>query len=165
MRRGGRGREMKRAHAAALAACLLTAFAPAAHACSCGSPSLRSRFRHSDAVFIGKVVEMSPVQPSEDFPLAVSVVRFEVERRWKGARGREVAALADFDSPGMCGDLKLAVGERYLIFAPREKGRLRVYTDCGPNRDAGWDQAADEMKRLDGFWFRFGSRFYPYPKL
>jgi hypothetical protein len=148
----------------AVAAVLLCLSAREAPACSCGEFSVRQKFRSSDAVFVGRVVELTPFGPTKEFPLAMHLVRFEVERRWKGARGREVTAVADFDSPGMCGDLKLEVGGRYLIYAPSEKGRLRVYADCGPNLDLKWKEAAGEMKRLDSFWLRAKARLYPYPR-
>ena len=154
---------MKRAHAVTAAAfLLLLVCAPDAHACSCGEQSVRDKFRYSDAVFLGRVVELTPFGPTDDFPMAMYVVRFEVERRWKGAKGHEVTAVADFDSPGMCGDLNLAVGGRYLIYAPREKGRLRVLTDCGPNTTA--EYAGPEMKRLGSFRLRALASLYPYPK-
>ena len=154
---------MKKALKVTLAALLLSLCAPAVCACSCADPSVREKFRAADAVFLGKVVEMTPFGPTKDFPLAMYLVRFEIERRWKGARGREVMAVADFDQPGWCGDLNLAVGGRFLIYAPREKGRLRVLTDCGPNRNLKY--AGEEMKRLGSFWFRSGARLYPYPTL
>ena len=149
---------------AALVVLLACACPRQALACSCAEFSVRHKFRHSDAVFVGKVVEMGPFGPTKEFPLAVYLVRFEVERRWKGARGREVTAVADFDRPGWCGDLNLTVGERYLIYAPREKGRLHVHTDCGPNLDLKWTEAAEEMKRLGSVALRAKARLYPYPK-
>ena len=152
----------KRACGVALAAFLLCLSAREVYACSCADPSVREKFRAADAVFVGKVLEMTPYGPTEDFPLAIYLVRFGVERRWKGSVGREVTAVADFDMPNMCGDLKLAVGETFLIYAPREKGRLRVLTDCGPNRNVKY--AGEEMKQLGSFWFRSYARLYPYPK-
>jgi hypothetical protein len=148
---------------ATLAAFLFLLSGAQAHACSCADFSVREKFRYSDAVFVGKVVELSHIEPTKDFPMAMYLVRFEVERRWKGAKGREVRAIADFDQPGFCGDLKLAVGGRFLIYAPRERGELRVLTDCGPNRNVVY--AGEEMKRLDSFWLRAKARLYPYPKL
>lgn len=148
-----------------LAALLFLLCARQASACSCGEFSVRHKFRYSDAVFVGKVVEMTPFGPTDDFPLAAYAVRFEVGRRWKGAKGREVSAVVDYDRRGWCGDLNLTVGESYLIYAPRERGRLHVYTDCGPNLDLKWNEAAGEMRRLDSFWLRAKARLYPFPKL
>jgi hypothetical protein len=152
----------KKLFGATLVAFLLCLFAREAGACSCREQTVREKFRSSDAVFVGKVIELTPVEPTKDFPIAMYLVKFEVERSWKGARGRVVTAVADFDQPGFCGDLKLAAGGSYLIYAPREKGRLRVLTDCGPNMHVGY--AGEEMKRLSSFGFRAKARLYPYPK-
>jgi hypothetical protein len=144
------------------AALLLCLCARDASACSCAEFSTRQNLRRSGAVFLGKVVEMLPADPGGDFPPAEYVVRFEVERRWKGARGREVSALASTDWPGMCGDLKLEVGGRFLIYAERRKGRLFIYRDCGPSRPA--KDAGEEMKKLDGLTLRADAPLNPYPK-
>lgn len=154
---------MKRTLRVVLAVFFLAQCAPDAFACSCADPSVREKFRAADAVFLGSVVEMSPFEPNKDFPLGMYLVRFEVERRWKGDVGREVTAVADVDIPAMCGDLKLTVGESFLIYAPRHRGRLRVLTDCGPNLNV--KHAGKEMKRLGGFWFRTVALLYPYPRL
>ncbi|MCA1618299.1 MAG: hypothetical protein LC795_03085 [Acidobacteria bacterium] len=154
---------MKKVILSLLAVCFVSACAPEAFACSCAGFSVRQKFREADAVFLGRVAEMTPFGPTEDFPMAMYLVRFEVEKRWRGDVGRGVTAVADVDMPVMCGDLNLAVGESYLIYAPREKGRLRVLTDCGPNLNAKY--ADEEMKRLGGFWLRARARLYPYPKL
>jgi hypothetical protein len=129
--------------------------------CSCADPGVREKFRAADSVFLGTLIEMIPTNPSEDFPLATNTVRFKVEKRWKGARKSEVTAVANYDRPGWCGDLNLTVGERYLIYADRVKGRLLIYADCGPNLNVR--NAAQDMKRLNGFWFRLLARLYPYP--
>ena len=131
--------------------------------CSCADPSVREKFRAADSVFLGSLIEMSPTNPTKDFPLAANMVKFKVEKRWKGAGKSEIMALANYDQPGWCGDLNLMAGEKYLIYAAREKGRLVIYTDCGPNRN--FKYAAEEIKRLKGFWFRFFARLYPYPTL
>jgi hypothetical protein len=145
------------------ASAILLLCPPAALACSCSDPGVRERFRAADYVFVGRVIEMSPLAPDDVSPLAVSLVKFSVEGQWKGSKKAEVTAVADFDMPGMCGDLNLAVGGRYLIYAPVEKGRLLVHADCGPNRVA--EYAAGEIKQLRSFWFRLFARLYPYPKV
>ena len=131
--------------------------------CTCGVPGTRVKFRTSHSVFIGKVTEMTPFGPTDDFPLAMHMVTFKVEKRWKGSKKPEITAVANFDSPGMCGDLGLKVGERFLIYAEREKGRLLVHGDCSPSMKI--EYAAEEVKRLNSFWFRLFARLYPYPDL
>ena len=134
-----------------------------ARACSCGDPSVREKFRTSDSVFVGRVTELRGFGPTDDFPLAEYLVKFKVERRWKGHDGPELSAVANFDRRGWCGDLNLTVGERYLIYAARTKGRLLIETDCGPNLNV--KDAEGEVRRLNGFWFRLFARLYPYPDL
>jgi hypothetical protein len=153
---------MKNAFKLAAVVFLFTLHAPDAFACSCADPSVRRKFRDADAVFVGEVVEMSSFGPNDDFPLATNLAKFKVERHWKGSNESEITTVVNFDSPGMCGDLKLAVGERFLIYAERKKGRLLIQTDCGPNRNLKY--AGEELKKLNSFRFRLFARFYPYPK-
>ncbi len=131
--------------------------------CSCADPSVREKFRAANSVFIGQVIEMTPFPPNDDFPPAEYMIRFKVERQWKGSKKSEVVAISDFDRPGWCGDLNLAVGRRYLIYAHRKKGRLLIYTDCGPNMNIQY--AGEEIKRLNNRWFRVFAHLYPYPDL
>ena len=153
---------MKRVFGVTFAALLLCLCTREAFACSCAEFTTRQNLRQSGAVFLGKVVEMLPAEAGNDFPLAQYVVKFEVERRWKGARAREVSAIASTDWAGMCGDLKLEVGERFLIYAERRKGRLFIYRDCGPSRPA--KDAGEEMKKLDALMPRAKARLNPYPQ-
>jgi hypothetical protein len=137
----------------------------AAYACSCADPSQRERFRKSNSVFLGEVLEYRQLRDDEPaFDTSfVYRVTFKVEKQWKGKRRSTISALAGFDDPGMCGDLDLSVGKRILIYAPRKRRELLIYRDCGPNRNAG--HAKDEIKNLGNFFFRTYALFYPYPKL
>ncbi|MEJ7578335.1 MAG: hypothetical protein WKF74_15170 [Pyrinomonadaceae bacterium] len=145
---------------------LLTLGSSLAYSCSCADPSQRQRFRESGAVFVGEVLEFkerSDLEIRENLKLFPFQVRFKVERQWKGRRQSEITALASLDWKGMCGDLDLQVGKRFLIYAPRKYGQLLIYRDCGPNREV--EYAKDEIKRLGNFFFRAYTLFYPYPKL
>jgi hypothetical protein len=143
---------------------LLMCSAPIAFSCSCSDPSQREKFREANTVFLGEVTEYGERKVTdEDFSAYPFLVRFKVERQWKGAKKQEIVALADYDNPGWCGDLDLKVGERFLIYAYREKGRLLVVTDCGPNRKAVY--AEEELGKLNNFWFRIFARVYPFPKV
>jgi len=154
---------MKRLLRLGFAIAVILISAPEVFPCSCADPSVREKFRAADSVFLGSLIEINPTNPTEDFPLAANMVKFRVEKRWKGARKPEIVALANYDQPGFCGDLSLMLGERYLVYADREKGQLVIYTDCGPNRN--FKYAGKEIERLNGFWFRFFARLYPYPSL
>ena len=135
------------------------------YACSCADPSQRQRFRSSSAVFVGEVLEYKErpgVETNEDLKYFPYQVTFKVEKQWKGKRQSEITALAAFDDPGMCGDLDLSVGKRILVYAPCDYGHLIIYRDCGPNRYA--DYAKDEIKKLNNFFYRTYTFFYPFPK-
>ncbi|CAN5498212.1 hypothetical protein BH10ACI2_BH10ACI2_21460 [soil metagenome] len=135
--------------------------------CSCSNPSLRQKFRAADSVFVGEVTSFKErkwnTSEPDDLQFMPFDVDFAVEKQWKGQRLSEVNALADLDIPGMCGDLDLQVGKRFLIFAPRKFGRLLIYRDCGPNREAQYSEK--EIKKLNTVIFRFSSFLFPFPKL
>ncbi len=144
---------------------LLTFGSSLAYSCSCADPSQRQRFRESNAVFLGEVLEYKErpgVETNEDLKYFPYQVTFKIEKQWKGKRHSEITALADFDTPGMCGDLDLSVGKRVLIYAPRNYGHLLIFRDCGPNRTA--EYAKDETKNLSSFFFRTSTFLYPYPR-
>jgi hypothetical protein len=131
------------------------------YACSCADPSIRQKFRSSGLVFVGTVIDFKDA-PQNDKTFLYSVT-LHVERQWKGTRQKEISVLWAWDNPGMCNDLPLIKGEHYLIYTSREDGAYGVYPDCGTNYFAKYH--ADEIAKLNGFWFRFGARLFPYPRL
>lgn len=133
--------------------------ASSVYACTCANRSAREKFRSADVIFVGEIVEKSFTGQNDFY---VYSVQFKVEKYWKGAARRNLKVLFGFDSPGMCGDLPLTEGKRYLIYAKRKKEGLATYIDCGPNRMA--EDASDVLKKLNSFWFRMFARFFPYPK-
>ena len=147
---------------------LLVAFGSSlAYSCSCEIPNQRERYRKANAVFVGEVLELKErprVETSEnlnDFPYQVT---FRVEKQWKGKRQSEVTALSDYENLGMCNDLYLEVGKRFLVYAPRKNGRLIVYAKCGPNVPANNEYTDEEIEKLDSFFFRASAFLFPYPK-
>jgi hypothetical protein len=135
---------------------LLVLSASNAHACSCADPSQREKFRKADYVFLGQVVDIADSNV-EDFGYAV---KFKIEKQWKGPKMPEPIVDFTYDRPGWCGDLNLAKGERFLIYAYREKQNLISYTDCGPNMNVKYAEAS--IKNLNSFWFRLFARAYPF---
>ena len=141
---------------------------PEAYSCSCADPSAREKFRSADLVFVGQAVDYNEA-PSNDHAINY-IVTFKVEKRWKGPKGSEITLAWMFDSPGMCNDLPLVKGERYLIYSGRQtvnykghkKEELIVETDCGPNHLAKYHEK--EIRKLNDFWFRMFARMYPFPK-
>ncbi len=147
---------------------LLLAFGSSlAYSCTCDLPSQRERFRKANAVFVGEVLELKKrseigtTDNLKDFPYQVT---FRVEKQWKGKRQSEVTALSDYEELGLCNDLYLEVGKRFLIYAPRKNGRLIVYAKCGPNVPANNEYTDEEIERLNNFFFRVSSFLFPYPK-
>jgi len=135
---------------------LLALNASTALGCSCSDPSQRKKFRDADYVFLGTAIRMA-YSHIQEFPTGVT---FKVERQWKGTKLSEPLVNFTFDSPGMCGDLHLAEGQQFLIYAYRQKNDLISYTDCGPNLQVQY--AGTEVRKLNSFWFRFFARVIPF---
>lgn len=130
-------------------------------ACSCADFSVREKVRYSESVFTGELVSFKALEQTFDGFYPDEAV-FKVEKQWKGKKQSQITALAAFDSPGMCGDLPLKVGEKYLIYARKKKGKLLIQRDCPLSMSLKY--ADDEIKKLDDFWSRFLTKTYPYPK-
>jgi hypothetical protein len=146
---------------------LLISFADLVYACHCSSSSQQQRFRAANTVFIGEVIEFKvrpdlETETNQNLKYIPYQVTFNVEKQWKGKRQSKITALADYDSPGFCGDLDLQAGKRFLIYAPRNYGHIIVYRDCGPNRDI--ENARSEIKNLSNFFFQTYTFLYPFPK-
>jgi hypothetical protein len=154
---------MKKLIQVSLLLSLLLLSANQAFSCSCADPSVREKFRKASSVFVGRILEIKPYEDKASDSIFINEVRFRVERQWKGERKPEITVISAWDNPGWCGDLPLTVGERYLIYADRERNKLAIYADCGPNRIAVY--AEKELGKLNNFWFRFFARLYPYPDL
>ena len=124
--------------------------------CSCASQSQRERFRKADFVFLGQVTEIA----DSHLDYFVHAVKFKVERQWKGRKESELIVNFDFDNPGWCGDLNLAQGKQFLVYAYRQSEGVVSYTDCGPNLKAAY--AGESMKHLNHAMYRFWARLYPF---
>ncbi len=131
------------------------------YACSCSDPSIRAKFRGYDLVFAGTVVDYKDA-PQTINPNFISLATLKVDKQWKGGNSKTIDVLWGFDAKGMCNDLPLIKGERYLIYTSREKDGYGVYPECGANYVAKYHE--DEIKKLDSFWFRFSARTFPFPK-
>ena len=146
---------MKKSASLFLFLAVLIGSAPNVSPCSCRDQSEREKFRTADYVFVGQALEIA----DSNLEYFIYAVKFRVEKQWKGSRTSEQIVNFDFDTPGMCGDLNLEKGKRYLVYAYRKKEGLVSYTDCGPNLKI--EHAADSMKKLDNPMYRVWSRLYP----
>ena len=146
-------------HIAIVTGVLVVCSAPV-EACSCAEPSQREKFRKADLVFVGEIVEfhyLKDVPKDSDF---VQSVNFTVKRQWKGSKQKQINVLLNLDIPGICNDMPLAVGRRYLMYAYREKEGWVSGTDCGPNILES--DAVGDIKNLNSFWFRFWARLWVF---
>jgi hypothetical protein len=116
-------------------------------ACTCGSSGgnltikqqVKEAQKQSRAVFVGKVMQVLQQPDSSDV-----VVRFRVEKSWKGNLPREVIVVTG-QGGGDCG-YRFEVGGKYLVYAygPNE-------TSLGTNicqRTAALSEARADIKHL-----------------
>lgn len=130
-------------------------------ACSCADTSVRGSFRNASVVFSGEVKSFDVLEKAFDGFFDYKAV-FKVEKQWKGKKQNEIIALASTDEPGMCGDLDLKVGEKFLIYAPKRKGSYVIFRDCPSSVPLA--SADDDIKKLNNILYRLYTFFYPYPK-
>src|SRR6478672_2713214 len=84
-------------------------------ACECreyGTP-ICARFWRSDAVFIGKVVDIRPLQIKPDRVYTYLMVRFAVQESFRGGSGPIIRVGT---ATTMC-DTHFKKGKRYLVYA------------------------------------------------
>jgi hypothetical protein len=138
-------------------------FLQTANACSITVPPLRKEFRDSTDVFIGEVVEISDAPQNykdKKERFIGGIVKFKIEKRWKGVKASEVSLLSDIIDTtcggGVGGNLidYFRKGEKYLIFA--EKDYVHFY------KSSKLEDSESEIRRLNDFGFRLWTRIYPF---
>ena len=147
---------------------LLILSAPATYSCTCLPVSHSKELRQSDAVFAGAVIDVTEDKSYVPPKLKVSstlqkiidstkryVVRFRVEKKFKGVEGQEMRIYA-FQSDSQCSGIEFSKGESYLVYADRNDGSLTGGALCSRTRKL--DKASKEYKELNSFWFRLRSR-------
>src|SRR5687768_5918085 len=100
-----------------------------ARACSCieyNVPVCASYWR-ADAVFAGQLVEITPVEKKSDNQMPTVMLHFIVEQPFRGIAGDHVEVET---LHGTSCDMKFEKGERYLIYASREKEGAQLF--AGP---------------------------------
>lgn len=135
---------------------LIAVFLPAhkSIACSCGGRlSPPGAYNLASDVFRGKVIEISPpamiVTRGKDGSVGVSyagtpgVVKLSVIESFKGSQGKEVKFDAGW---GGC-FYPFVVGEEYLVYADREKGKLTT-GQCDRTRPLS--KASQDLKYIRG---------------
>jgi hypothetical protein len=137
--------------------CVLNA--PLTFACSGEIQSHRRDFREARAIFIGRAAKIiaKPRVPEGYASGEIDyTVRFEIERRWKGARGSEVTILVH--SPVTCSKFNFQEGQRYLVYAfGRDLVSTTIFTRSRPIERED-EETHKDMRELNSFWFRAWSR-------
>jgi hypothetical protein len=93
-------------------------------ACSClvsDKPlktQVKEAFNGAAAVFAGEAVEVAKVEDG-------FLVKFKVEKSWKGKFSREIKITTNADS-AMCG-YTFEVGKKYIVYADGSADKLAVY--------------------------------------
>ena len=151
---------MKYVSQIALSVLLVVSLVSTALSCSCADPGQAEKFRKAEVVFLGQITAVSEHRPTAKDDYFINSVNFTVEKQWKGSKESALSVLLGIDTPEMCGDMSLIVGQRYLMYAYHEKDELISYADCGPNILA--EDAKSDIKNLNSFWFRLRSRVWRF---
>lgn len=146
--------------------------APAAFACECIIKSHRNYFRDAEMVFVGTVENLKKESDLSVIPKEVKDARaqftefitFNVTKKYKGDKQTSIDAWS-FSNPNACGGFRWKHGEKYLVYLFKSRiGDLAVETFCTRSRpvDTKDDRLIKESRQLDSFWFRLGSRVWPF---
>jgi hypothetical protein len=127
----------------AAAICLLWSY-NIGTACICvNSKTPAQEFEAVEAVFSGKVVEMTEIKTGEDV-LEGYLVKFSVEKSWKLINQSEVVIFTA--GVGMCG-FPFDIGETYLVYAVRKDRKELTTRTC--RKTAKLEYAKEELKDLE----------------
>src|ERR1700720_516093 len=122
---------------------IVGAAAPVSRACFCVVPDVPDAFERASAVFVGKVTDIIPPRTHDkngSLTARSYVIKFKVERSWKGVSSQEVSVLSVQGGFECFSYPAVYIGEKYLVYADPlhsdsvlEKGLLEI-TIC--NRTA-----------------------------
>jgi len=142
----------------------------AAYACTCLQTSHRKEFRHADAVFVGRVIEIAedksyvPPKLKSTVPASFQklldsqrryLVRLKVQQKFKGDGGKEIT-LSTYQSDSPCLAMSFSLGETYLVYAHRDEDSSLESGLCSRTRK--FDESSKDYNEAKSFWFRFRSR-------
>ena len=125
----------------AIALFLSTTSANISRACDCDIPtSAKESLKHSDAVFVGKVIEIKKTKLQK-------YVTFNVLKIWKGKIGKQITITTAIDG-GACGYHFSKKGDgTYLLYCHQPKKAKQHSTDiCTRTRSLA--NAAKDIKEL-----------------
>lgn len=127
----------------------MPAFTQPIQACHCrehGTP-ICARFWRSDAVFVGQVVDIKPLQKKPDNVYTYVMVRFIVQESFRGVSGPRVGVGTVTDI--LC-DMKFKKGKRYLIYASLDDKTNQLFTGmcAGTTLAVDIDENLKELRKL-----------------
>lgn len=105
----------------AICAAVSAATAAEAPACSCVAVDERTKYRASDAAFVGRLVNVTP-PPSPTDSGRPAHFRYELIKRYKRKLGRRFVTVRSGSVGDTCG-LPTETGRRYAMYLERVDGR------------------------------------------
>jgi hypothetical protein len=117
-----------------------------ANACSCeGRRPVCEAYGAADAVFVGTVTGVAENKSNNQAALDVAFLgyKFSVEQAYSGISGTQVEVFTTLPF-GACG-FPFQVGERYLVYARRDKGKLTT-SIC--TRTKSFERASEDLAFL-----------------
>jgi hypothetical protein len=124
------------------------AFTQTIQACECreyGTP-ICAQFWRSDAVFVGQVVDIKPLQKKPDNVYTYLMVRFKVEESFRGVSGPTVSVAT---ATTMC-DTKFKKGKQYLVYASLDDNTDQFFTGMcrGTTLAVDIEESLNELRKL-----------------
>jgi len=140
---------------------LLIITAANAYPYSCDLVSQRKAFRNASAVFLGQAIEyLDNPNVERDGHL---IVKFKVERNWKGTHTSEVIIRSEF---GAVYGFHFEIGKHYLVYAYGKE--LFAPTVCARSAEivdakfAEYKAQQTEIAKLNNWWYRTAARVFPF---
>lgn len=139
---------MNRLFLIAIALLCIPAFSKPIQACECrayGTP-ICALFWRSDAVFVGRVVDMKPMKVRPDDVYTYDTIHFVLEESFRGVSGRRVSVGVATNT--LC-DPKFKMGKRYLVYAGLDDKTNQFFTGmCSGTGLIGYDEDLTELRKL-----------------
>lgn len=125
------------------------AFTHSVQACQCreyGTP-ICARFWRSDAVFVGRVVDIQPLKKVPDDVYTYVVASFAMKESFRGVSGRRIGVAVATNT--LC-DPKFEKGKSYLVYATLHEATKQFFTGMctGTGEVDGTDDSVKRLRKL-----------------
>lgn len=126
----------------------MPAFTEPIQACQCkeyGTP-ICARFWRSDAVFVGRVIDIKPLKKKPDDVYTYVMVRFMVQESFRGVSGLKAAV----GTANTHCDTRFKKGKRYLVYASLDDKTNQLFTGMctGTTLAVDIDEDLKELRKL-----------------